>query len=101
MLIPAAALFCCGAVLPGLLQGNLLKGIVIWFVRREGREPVKSVTSLLLFSVTRFYNITKWFKKIQLVKSIHYKRHAFKIFALQESNTFVEIIEKNMVRPRI
>ena len=30
------------------VQGNLLKGIVIWFVRREGIEPIKRVSSLLL-----------------------------------------------------
>ena len=35
-------------------QGNLLKGIVIWFVRREGIESIKRASSLLLFSVTRF-----------------------------------------------
>ena len=35
-------------------QGNLLKGIFIWFVRREGIKPMKKVFSLLLFSVTRF-----------------------------------------------
>ena len=27
-------------------QGNLLEGIVIWFVRREGIEPIKRVSSL-------------------------------------------------------
>jgi hypothetical protein len=35
-------------------QGNLLKDIVIWFVRREGIEPIKSVFSYVLFSVTHF-----------------------------------------------
>ena len=35
-------------------QGNLLKGIVIWFIRREGIEPIKRVSFLLLFSVTCF-----------------------------------------------
>ena len=35
-------------------QGNLLKAIVIWFVRRKGIEPIKSVSSLLLFSVPCF-----------------------------------------------
>ena len=35
---------------------------------------------------------------IIMMKSIHYKRRAFWIFVLHESNTFVEIIEKNMVR---
>ena len=27
-------------------QGDLLKGIVIWFIRREGIEPIKRVPSL-------------------------------------------------------
>ena len=27
-------------------QGNLLKGIVIWFIIREGIEPIKRVSSL-------------------------------------------------------
>ena len=44
-------------------QGNLLKCIVIWLVRREGIEHFKRVSSSLcsntLFS---FYKITKWFK---------------------------------------
>ena len=35
-------------------QGILLKGIVIWFVIREGIEPIKRVSSSLLFSVTHF-----------------------------------------------
>ena len=34
-----------------LIQGNLLKGIVIWFVRRESIEPIKRVFSNVLFSV--------------------------------------------------
>ena len=33
-------------------QGDLLKGIVIWFIRREGIEPIKRVPSL--FSNTLF-----------------------------------------------
>jgi hypothetical protein len=32
-----------------LEQGNSLKGIVIWFVRRQGIEPIKSVSSPTLF----------------------------------------------------
>ena len=35
-------------------QGNLLKGILIWFVRRKGIEPIKRVSSSFF--------ITKWFK---------------------------------------
>ena len=35
-----------------LKQGKLLKGIVIWFVKREGIESFKRVSSLLFFSVT-------------------------------------------------
>ena len=35
-------------------QGNLSKGIVIWFVRREGLEPIKKGSSYLLFSLTLF-----------------------------------------------
>ena len=31
----------------GAAQGNLLKGIVIWFVIREGIEPIKRVFSSL------------------------------------------------------
>ena len=41
----------------GLSQGNLLKGIIICFVRGEGIEPIKRASS----SHT-LYNITKWFK---------------------------------------
>ena len=35
-----------------LKQGKLLEGIVIWFVKREGIESFKRVSSRLLFSVT-------------------------------------------------
>jgi hypothetical protein len=35
-------------------EGNLLKGIVIWFNGREGIEPIKRVSSLFLFLVTSF-----------------------------------------------
>jgi hypothetical protein len=45
-------MFCCGCCYPD--QGDLLEGIVIWFVIREGIEPIKKVSSLLLFSVKRF-----------------------------------------------
>ena len=31
-------------------KGNLLKGIVIWFIRSEGIEPIRRVSSLLLSS---------------------------------------------------
>jgi hypothetical protein len=37
-----------------LKQGNLLKGIVIWFVRRKGIEPIIRISSLLLVSVIHF-----------------------------------------------
>ena len=35
-------------------QGTLLKGIVIWMVRKEGIEPIIRVFTYVLFSVTRF-----------------------------------------------
>jgi hypothetical protein len=35
-------------------QGNLLKDIVIWVVRREDIQPNKRVFTDVLFSVTRF-----------------------------------------------
>ena len=35
-------------------QGNLLNGIVICMVRKEGIEPIKSVFTYVLFSVTQF-----------------------------------------------
>ena len=31
-------------------QGNLLKSLVIWFVRREGIEPIKRIFSYALLS---------------------------------------------------
>ena len=37
--------------LTDLDQGNLLKNIVIWTVRREGIEPIKRVFTFVLFSV--------------------------------------------------
>ena len=36
----------------GTEQGNLLKGIVSWFIRREGIEPIKRAFTYVLFSVT-------------------------------------------------
>jgi hypothetical protein len=35
-------------------QSNLLKGTVIWTVRRQGLEPIRRVFVYILFSVTHF-----------------------------------------------
>ena len=35
-------------------QGNLLKCIVIWMVRKDGIEPIKRAFIYVLFSVTHF-----------------------------------------------
>ena len=39
----------------GVILGNLLKGIVIWTVRKDGIEPIKRVLTYVLFSVTHFF----------------------------------------------
>ena len=51
---PFSLLFVAAQILSLLyflhLQGNLLEGIVIWFVKREGIEPTKRVFNYVLFS---------------------------------------------------
>jgi hypothetical protein len=59
-------------------QGNLLKGIIIWFVRREEIEPIKRDSSLF---------ITKWFK---IAVFIYNKISKKKIFVVTWSTLFVK-----------
>ena len=79
-------------------QGNLLKGIVIWTVRREGIEPIKRVLAYLLFSVTLFFK--KKEKKIQkkkfwmvnMANIVLYKLKSFK------SSNIEKLLQKLVVK---
>ena len=58
-----------------LNHGNLLEGIVVWFVKRGNRAYLK-IHFFLLFSVSRFLKYKKWFKiTVFVYKKIPYEQH--------------------------
>ena len=80
----------------GYSQGNLLKGIVIWFVRRDGIELIKGVSYLLLFSVIIIITYSLMRKKENYLNIGHFTTLSGHFFA-----NYINIFHKTEVLMKI